>query len=102
MELARRPEMQSRLRVEIRETEAAIRARGDTQFTVADFDVMPYTTAVIKVDSVPLPVIRIDQPCASLTRKGYGITPWCLTSHVLLEEMTLFRFLDPLPRNPVN
>ena len=58
LELARHPKMQSRLRAEIRETEAAIRARGDTQFTVADFDAMPYTTAVIKVHRVPLPAIR--------------------------------------------
>ncbi|KAG8220520.1 cytochrome P450 [Butyriboletus roseoflavus] len=48
LELARHPKMQSRLRAEIRKTEAVVRARGDTQFTMADFDVMPYTTAVIK------------------------------------------------------
>ncbi|KAF8141145.1 cytochrome P450 [Boletus edulis] len=48
LELARHPKMQSRLRTEIRETEAAIRARGDTQFTMADFDAMPFTSAVIK------------------------------------------------------
>ena len=49
LELARHPKMQSRLRTEIRETEGAIRARGDTLFTIADFDAMPYTAAVIKV-----------------------------------------------------
>ncbi|KAI9568845.1 cytochrome P450 [Boletus coccyginus] len=48
LELARHPKMQSRLRGEVREMEAAIRARGDTQFTMADFDAMPYTSAVIK------------------------------------------------------
>jgi len=48
LELARHPEIQCRLRSEIREVEAAIRARGDTQFTATDFDAMPYTTAVIK------------------------------------------------------
>ncbi|KAG6382002.1 cytochrome P450 [Boletus reticuloceps] len=48
LELARQPKVQSRLRTEIRETEAAIRARGDTQFTMADFDAMPFTSAVIK------------------------------------------------------
>lgn len=53
LELARHPKVQSRLRAEIRDTEAAIRARGDTQFTTADFDAMPYTTAVIKVHSMP-------------------------------------------------
>ena len=49
LELAKHPEIQSRLRVEIRETEAAIHARGDVDFAVADFDAMPYTTAVMKV-----------------------------------------------------
>ncbi|OJA08713.1 hypothetical protein AZE42_07090 [Rhizopogon vesiculosus] len=48
LELARQPEIQSRLRAEIRETEAAVHARGDADFTIADFDAMPYTTAVIK------------------------------------------------------
>ncbi|KAJ8585147.1 cytochrome P450 [Rhizopogon salebrosus TDB-379] len=47
-EIARHPEIQSRLRAEIRETEAAIRARGDVDFTVADFDAMPYYTAFMK------------------------------------------------------
>ncbi|KAG1824688.1 cytochrome P450 [Suillus subaureus] len=48
LELARWPEMQSRLRAEIWETEAAVHARGDVNFTVADFDAMPYTAAVMK------------------------------------------------------
>ena len=49
LELARHPEMQSKLRAEIRKMEAAIRARDDAQFTIGDFDAMPYLTAVIKV-----------------------------------------------------
>ncbi|KAJ8594235.1 cytochrome P450 [Rhizopogon salebrosus TDB-379] len=48
LELARNPDVQSRLRAEIRETEAVIHARGDIQYTTADFDNMPYTTAVMK------------------------------------------------------
>ncbi|KAG0708534.1 cytochrome P450 [Suillus ampliporus] len=48
LELARHPEIQSRLRAEIWETEAAVHARGDVDFTIADFDAMPYTTAVMK------------------------------------------------------
>ncbi|KAJ8585149.1 cytochrome P450 [Rhizopogon salebrosus TDB-379] len=48
LELAKHPEIQSRLRAEIRETEAAIHARGEVDFTMADFDAMPYTTAVMK------------------------------------------------------
>ncbi|KAG2037512.1 cytochrome P450 [Suillus americanus] len=48
LELARQPKIQSRLRAEIWETEAAVHARGDVNFTIADFDAMPYTTAVMK------------------------------------------------------
>jgi cytochrome P450 len=48
LELARQPKIQSRLREEIWETEAAVHARGDVDFTSADFDAMPYTTAVMK------------------------------------------------------
>ena len=55
LELARHPKMQSRLRSEIRETEAAIRTRGDAEFTIADFDAMPYLTAVIKVHNALSP-----------------------------------------------
>lgn len=56
--------MQSRLRGEIRATEAAIRARGDIQFTMAEFDAMPYTTAVIKVHNA-LHMRSFDSFCAS-------------------------------------
>jgi len=38
--------------MEIRETEAAIHTRGDVDFTMADFDAMPYTIAVMKVRDV--------------------------------------------------
>ncbi|KAG1836307.1 cytochrome P450 [Suillus subluteus] len=48
LELARHPKIQSRLREEIWETEAAVHVRGDVNFTIADFDAMPYTTAVMK------------------------------------------------------
>ncbi|KAG1820586.1 cytochrome P450 [Suillus subaureus] len=48
LELARWPDIQSRLRAEIWETEATVHARGDVNFTIADFDAMPYTAAVIK------------------------------------------------------
>ncbi|KAF9234005.1 cytochrome P450 [Melanogaster broomeanus] len=40
LEIARHPD--------IRKTEADIRSRGDSDFTMADFEAMPYTTAVIK------------------------------------------------------
>jgi len=75
LEIARHPKVQSRLRDEIREMEAAIRARGDTQFIMADLDAMPYTTAVIKVRGVSLSLVWCsDSLCGALTRKDYGIT----------------------------
>ncbi|KAF8845919.1 cytochrome P450 [Paxillus ammoniavirescens] len=48
LELARHPKVQSRLRAEITETQTKIHARGGSEFTIADFDAMPYTTAVMK------------------------------------------------------
>jgi len=47
-ELAMRPEIQHRLREEVTETYEATRARGNEDFTAADFDNMPFTNAVIK------------------------------------------------------
>ncbi len=49
LELARHPEVQSRLRAEIREKERVVFTRGDTEFSVQDLDSMPYLTAVVKV-----------------------------------------------------
>ncbi|KAK0462488.1 cytochrome P450 [Desarmillaria tabescens] len=48
LELARRPDVQDRLRAEIREKEKAIFKRGDTEFSVQDLDSMSYLTAVVK------------------------------------------------------
>ncbi|KAF8817623.1 cytochrome P450 [Phlegmacium glaucopus] len=48
LELARHPEMQTRLRGEIRGMERKIQNRGDSEFSGNDFDNMPYLTAVIK------------------------------------------------------
>ncbi|KAJ7921152.1 cytochrome P450, partial [Mycena leptocephala] len=47
-ELTQHLNVQSKLRAEIQQTELSIRARGDTDFTAADFDNMPYTHAVMK------------------------------------------------------
>lgn len=51
MELARRPEMQTRLRHEIRAKAREIHARGDVEFTAADYDSIPYLNAVLKVST---------------------------------------------------
>lgn len=48
-EMCKRPEMQERLRKEIRATERVVRDRGDTQFTPSDFDSMPFLSAMVKV-----------------------------------------------------
>lgn len=50
-ELATHPDIQTRLRSEIVNTQGRVRARGDKFFTLTDFDDMPLTTAVIKVTS---------------------------------------------------
>jgi len=48
-ELAKKPQVQERLRAEITGTLEKIRARGDKDFSVNDFDSMPYLVAVGKV-----------------------------------------------------
>ncbi len=48
LELAKHPEIQSKLRDEIRAMEPLILSRGGS-FTATDFDNMPYLTAVVKV-----------------------------------------------------
>jgi len=52
LELAKHPEVQSRLRTEIREAEAAALARGDPEITITDIDHMTYLHAVTKVRGV--------------------------------------------------
>ncbi|KDQ64100.1 hypothetical protein JAAARDRAFT_64014 [Jaapia argillacea MUCL 33604] len=47
-ELAKNPEMQARLRREIREAEMSVRQRGDPEFALADIEAMPYLQAVLK------------------------------------------------------
>jgi len=48
-EIAKKRNIQQRLRAEITETLERIRARGDNDFSVNDFDSMPYLVAVGKV-----------------------------------------------------
>jgi cytochrome P450 len=48
-ELARRPEIQQRLREEVTAMYNVIRARGKEDFTPGDIDGMAYTNAVVKV-----------------------------------------------------
>ncbi|KAJ7894320.1 cytochrome P450 [Mycena olivaceomarginata] len=48
LELTKNPHVQAKLRAEIQATEKEIHARGDVEFTAADFESMAYTTAVMK------------------------------------------------------
>ena len=48
LELSKQPAIQDRLRTEVRAMERTIRERGDADFTVADFEAMPYLQAVPK------------------------------------------------------
>jgi len=50
LELSRNPEIQTKLRYEIRTMEHTIRSRGDSEFKASDFDAMPYLLAVVKVN----------------------------------------------------
>ncbi|KAJ3819916.1 cytochrome P450 [Lentinula raphanica] len=47
-EIARNPQLQSRLREEIRATEETIADRGETEFTMQDFEDMPLLNAMAK------------------------------------------------------
>ncbi|EPQ55474.1 cytochrome P450 [Gloeophyllum trabeum ATCC 11539] len=47
-ELAKHPEIQTRLRKEIRETEARVRASGQAELDLSDVESMPYLQAVLK------------------------------------------------------
>ena len=48
LDIARHPEVQDRLRAEIRSQRKIITARGDTEFSLTDYDAMPYLKAVVK------------------------------------------------------
>ena len=47
--MAKRRDLQEKLRAEINDTLAEVRARGDADFTANDFERMPYLVAIIKV-----------------------------------------------------
>ena len=49
LEVARHPHVQIKLRQEIHEMERKVQSRGDSEFTAADFESMPYLNAVLKV-----------------------------------------------------
>ena len=48
-ELAKNPDVQDKLRAEVREAWGKVKARGDSEFVADDFDSMPYLVAIMKV-----------------------------------------------------
>ncbi|KAF5365917.1 hypothetical protein D9758_006666 [Tetrapyrgos nigripes] len=48
LEMARHPDMQTRLRQEIRQAERTLQKQGRVDFNAQDFETMPYMTAVLK------------------------------------------------------
>jgi len=61
-ELARRPEVQQRLREEVTEAHEASRARGNEDFTSEDIDNMSFTDAVVKeVLRCHAPIIEVER-----------------------------------------
>ncbi|KAH9935148.1 cytochrome P450 [Epithele typhae] len=63
-ELAHQPAVQARLRAEIHAAERALVARGAAEFTVADFEAMPYLQAVLKEH------LRFNPPLPHLFRQS--------------------------------
>jgi hypothetical protein len=71
LELARHPEVQSRLRIEIRAAEREARSRGVSELSTTELDNMPLTLAVIKV------CITIPRIVVSDLRPGRTAIPPC-------------------------
>lgn len=58
--LARHPEVQVKLRREVRQKAREIHERGDIEFSAVDLEAMPYLEAVIKVRQRLCPLERAD------------------------------------------
>ncbi|KAK0213326.1 cytochrome P450 [Desarmillaria ectypa] len=89
LELARRPDVQGRLRAEIREKEKAIFKRGDTEFSVQDLDSMPYLTAVVKEVLRFHPVVYNIERVAARDDVLPLIKPVTLTTGKVVQEIPI-------------
>ena len=73
-ELAKHRDFQEKLRVEINETLAKVKARGDVDFTANDFESMPYLVAFTKVRRnhllVSLIECEIHQVCVGIVENS--------------------------------
>lgn len=56
-EIAKRPEVQARMRAEILEMKATVETRGDVDDTPLDMDGLHYTDAVIRVCTLWVPLV---------------------------------------------
>jgi len=81
-ELANHRHFQEKLRAEINETLAKVKARGDTDFTADDFERMPCLVAFVKVRRVHLLVSRNEDkiPPTRCTGNVEGPLPRCRNS----------------------
>jgi len=99
-ELARKRHVQEKLRAEIRETLGKIRARGDSDFTVDDFDSMPYLIAVGKevlrvypiVTQIPRVatednVLPLTKPIVGVSGKVYTNLPVPAGTHTFISTI---------------
>ncbi|KAI6111030.1 cytochrome P450 [Pisolithus sp. B1] len=92
LELARKPEIQSRLKSEIRQHESAIHARGDAQFSASDLENMPSLNAVVRESPDSIFGNATTEPTSSHrgnNRKPCDIIAWYL-SYVVWLLKTMF------------
>jgi cytochrome P450 len=89
-ELARQPEIQKKLRREIRSMRDGVRARGQTEVTMRDLDAMPYLLGVVKVSLNRQPDSSISE-LIGLPKEGVRMYP------ILPESMRTSTQSDVLP-----
>ncbi|KAG6907508.1 hypothetical protein DXG01_008652 [Tephrocybe rancida] len=89
LELSRHPEMQAKLREEIRSVEDAFHARGDSHYTSADLNSMPYLNAVMKETLRFHPVVISIQREAAKEDVLPLSTPITTTSGDVLTELPI-------------
>ncbi|KAK0214030.1 cytochrome P450 [Armillaria fumosa] len=89
LEMCRKPEMQDRLRKEIRATEQAVCERGDSGFLPTDFESMPYLSAMVKETFRYHPVVYNIFRYASQDDVLPLSTPITTTSGKVLHELPI-------------
>ena len=78
-ELSRQPEVQKKLRQEIRNMKESVRARGQTEVTIRDLDTMPYLLAVVKVSPS-------QWLCMNLLRNSFASIKEGLRMHPIIQD----------------